>query len=149
MLECDYRRLVRVSFFRLLFLLISWQKIIGLCDFVGKKRQTTIVFCFDLLQSWHPIQKSYFSRLSEKIWRKRFFFKKKRKIKPVMSLEKSILDIVHLTLSWQRPLSYRNQSIDLLHFHDRYSVLMYNSGLKKPEWKPLLLTSTKSVICQI
>ena len=34
-------------------------------------------------------------------------------------------------------------------FHDRFSVRRYNSDLKKPEWTPLLLNSTKFVICQI
>ena len=35
------------------------------------------------------------------------------------------------------------------HFHDWFSELRYNSGLKNLEWTPLLLNSTKSVIWQI
>ena len=34
-------------------------------------------------------------------------------------------------------------------FHDWFSVLSYNSDLEKLELTPLLLTSTRSVICQI
>ena len=35
------------------------------------------------------------------------------------------------------------------HSHDRLLALRYNSGMKKLEWTHLLLTWTKSLICQI
>ena len=35
---------------------------------------------------------------------------------------------IHLTLSWRRPLSYRNQSIDLL--HKSMDWFLYDNGLR-------------------
>ena len=83
--------------------------------FCGQKKTHNRIFLLWFTSKLKPYAKKLLLKIKWKDMKKAIFFqeKKKNKTRHVI-LEKSILDIVHLTLSWRRPLSYRNQSIDFL-----------------------------------
>ena len=59
---------------------------------------------------------------------------------PCFSIVTSLLNlIVNLTLSWRRPLSYRNQSIDLL--CKSMECFLYDNGLRHERVKRLAVSS--------